>query len=203
MAYVNLVFTMNTPQTSIGALELDALLSEEIRLTSDVTQYPVEGGGFISDHIQALPEELNLSGIITGAGTALYFGGGKSRLVEAVQALRKLHEDESPITISTGLATYEDYAIVSLSMVRSNDTEAIDIEATFRKINRVALETTQIPPERIPESSVRNKVGNTEAKGGEINDKTAEEVPTKRSLLKKALNLVQGGGGDSNPSAEP
>ncbi|POY46512.1 phage baseplate protein, partial [Avibacterium paragallinarum] len=122
MSIVNLLFSaIAGKRTTIGVLELDALLTESTSLSSQITEYPVEDGTVISDHITQESERLSLSGVITSAGTLFNISLGKYKLIEAKETLRELHGRRELITIVTGLDVYEDFAIESLEIERNSD----------------------------------------------------------------------------------
>ena len=58
----------------IGTLELDVTISENHEYGSMVTEFPVEKGGNVSDHIINNPVILNMNGFITNSPVRI-FGG--------------------------------------------------------------------------------------------------------------------------------
>lgn len=191
MSIVNLLFSaLVGKRTTIGVLELDALLTESTTLNSQITEYPVEDGTVISDHITQESEKLSLTGVITGAGTLFNIGLGKYKLIEAKETLRELHTRRELVTIVTGLDVYVDFAIESLSIERNNeDGERLNITAEFRKINKVTLRTEDMPPEKAS-PAVRGKAGQTKANAG----KAATGKPSDTQVEKSRSILSQKSG---------
>ncbi|KGQ61411.1 phage baseplate protein [Gallibacterium anatis] len=191
MSIVNLLFSaLVGKRTTIGVLELDALLTETTSLSSQITEYPVEDGTVISDHITQESERLSLSGVITGAGTLFNVGLGKYKLISAKETLRELHANRELITIVTGLDVYEDFAIESLEIERnSDDGERLNITAEFRKINKVTLRAEEMPPEKV-NASTKGKAGQTKANAG----KAATGKPTDGQARKTILSQKTGKG---------
>ena len=150
MSLVNLLYSyLVGTRTVIGALELDALVSENTSLKSQITEYPIEDGSVISDHISQESETLSLEGVITGTGTLFNIAAGKSKLIAAKEALRTLHKNRELITIITGVDVYEDFAIESCDINRNNkDGEQFSVNLELKKINKVTLRTEEIPPEK-------------------------------------------------------
>ncbi|EOX4865102.1 TPA: phage baseplate protein [Haemophilus influenzae] len=167
MSIVNLLFSaLSGKRTTIGVLELDALLTENTSLSSQITEYPIEDGTVISDHITRESERLSLSGVITGTGTLFNVGLGKYKLIAAKETLRELHAKRELVTIVTGLDVYEDFAIESLEIERnSDDGERLNISAEFRKIQKVTLRKEEVPPEKAAPNA-KGKAGQTKAKIG-------------------------------------
>ncbi|KGQ55033.1 hypothetical protein IO44_07685 [Gallibacterium anatis str. Avicor] len=182
MSIVNLLFSaLVGKRTTIGVLELDALLTETTSLSSQITEYPVEDGTVISDHITQESERLSLSGVITGAGTLFNVGLGKYKLISAKETLRELHANRELITIVTGLDVYEDFAIESLEIERnSDDGERLNVTAEFRKINKVTLRTEEMPPEKAA-PSVKGKTGKTKAQVGKASVATPSAAQANKS----------------------
>lgn len=174
------VFSMfyGTARSQIGYLELDVLVTENLSLPSDVTKYPIEDGSEISDHITQGSEELNITGSISGStsfgldffGDPFSAGSCKSKMIDAVDTLRKMHKERKVVKVITGLGTYEDMGFTALSFNRQSGDKGgnwIDINASLRKIVKVKLKETELPPEQAsPAGGTKGRTGKTETKGG-------------------------------------
>ena len=57
-------------RSAVGALQLDAMVSEQTELRARATQFPVEDGSTISDNVSVDPEKLSISGVVTAAPAA-------------------------------------------------------------------------------------------------------------------------------------
>lgn len=170
VSFISLVFGIG--QTEIGAIPLDCLLSERTQLDSRVTDYTVESGAIISDHIQKRPEVLNLTGTITAAGILVFGGGGRSKLIAAKDQFRTIHDQSVPITVVTGMDLYEDFALQSLSISRDNGGVKYNIDCTLKHINTVKLQKTDIPPEQVAQAT--NAQGEPLGKGTGASGKVGE-----------------------------
>lgn len=172
------IFSMfyGNARSQLGYLELDVLVTENLSLPSDVTKYPIEDGSEISDHITEGSEELNITGSISGSTSfGLDFFGGfnsfgicKSKIIDAVDTLRKMHTERKLIKVVTGLGTYEDMGFTALSFNRQSGDKGgnwIDINASLRKVKKVKLKETELPPEQAT-GSAKGRTGKTESKGG-------------------------------------
>ena len=135
MALIDLVFRLtDTPQTMIGAVRLDALVSEQTSLANGVTQYAVEDGAPISDHISTEAEKLTIEGVVTGASVSLFGTHDRSKMIEAKEALRTINEQRQPITVVTGLDVYPEFAMESCDISRNaDDGEQIRISISLTK----------------------------------------------------------------------
>lgn len=167
MSLVSLLFNAILGQrTTIGVLELDALLMESTSLRSQITEYPVEDGSVISDHITQEAETLTIEGVITGAGTLFNLAHGKAKLIAAKEALRQLHKERALLTVTTGIDIYSDFAIESCEISRTADGgEKFDVNLTLKKIQKVTLRTADIPPEKTS-GKATGKAGKTKTNAG-------------------------------------
>src|SRR4029079_6347961 len=114
-------------QSKLGYLSLDVLVSESLSLPSKVTMYPVEDGNEdITDHITAGNEELTIVGsIASGSAFGMEFGSRcYSKMIDAIDQLRKMHKERKMVTVVTGLGKYEDMAFTNLSIDRNNSPNA-------------------------------------------------------------------------------
>lgn len=166
MSFITLAFGLGAQQTQVGYLLLDALISEDTSLSGQVSRYPVENGsGFISDHIMNESEMLGIVGSVTSAGTTLLSGRGRSKLISAKDALRRMREERVPITIITGMDIYENMGIENIRISRSGPLERIEISMELRKLILVSLRSADVPPEKAAPSA-KGKAGKTETKVG-------------------------------------
>ena len=179
MSFVSMIFGWNGG-SRIGTVPLDALLNEKTSLSSQATSYAVEEGSPVSDHVVQESEKLSLDGWVTAAEVALMGsatrgingvssgGAGRSKLISAKAALREIHANRLPITISTGLDQYVDFVMESCEIGRSNSGgERFEIFASFKKIRKVALRHVDIPPEQTS-GSATGKAGATKTNAGKV-----------------------------------
>lgn len=168
MSLMNLLFGTKTIFGAMGvaAIELDALLNETTVMSSQITEYPVEDGTIVSDHITLDSERLTIEGVISGAGSLFGIKAGKAELINAKETLRELHRTRELITIVTGVDLYEDFAIESCSISRDNEHgEQYQVGLELRKIKKVTLKTEDMPPEKSGKST-QGKAGKTKSNAG-------------------------------------
>ena len=158
---VNMVFGIGG--TTVGALQLDALIEETTELAANVTQYAVEES-----------ERLSLSGVVSGASVVLFGDSGKSKLVQAKALLRQMHEKREPITIVSGLDFYSDYAITNCTIRRGADGEKLDVEMSLIKIRKAQPREADVPPQKAS-GKAKGKAGETGARKGKTAGKTARK----------------------------
>lgn len=187
-------------QSHLAYLALDVLTNETLTLPSDVTKYPIEdGSGDLSDHITAHNEELKISGMISSSSSfGMEFGPlCYSKLIDAIDQLRKMHKERKTFTIVTGLGQYEDMAFTDLTIERSNSAtlggQWLTINAGLRKIIKVALRTAELPPDpNTTSSDAKGKAGKTEQK---TSKSTTDPTTPGGSLALKGAEYAKSKGG--------
>ncbi|MDU4299901.1 MAG: hypothetical protein E7I45_02855 [Eikenella corrodens] len=174
MALIDLVFRLkDSPQTMIGALQLDALISEQTSLVNGVTQYAVEEGAPVSDHISTEAEKLTIEGVVTGASVSLFGTHGRSKMIEAKEALRVINEQRQPITVVTGLDVYPEFAMESCDISRNaDDGEQLRISISLTKIRKAKTREADIPPGKVRQNAA-GKAGETRKPAGRVTSRQA------------------------------
>ncbi len=84
----------------IGNVSIDVLISERHDISMSVTQYAIENGGNVSDHIVENPNTLEIEFEMTNTD------GGRDRSKRAFQEFVKMMQDKKPVQIITEHATY-------------------------------------------------------------------------------------------------
>lgn len=140
---VSLFFRRNR-QYSFGNIVLDLITDETHNFNNAVTQYNVEDGSVISDHIRNELFTGSITGIITNF--SLYTGELVSnRAQDAFDALEQLWRDRELITVNTVLKIYNNVAITGLSVNKSVDSgEMIAINISFIEFNVVNLQEIEL-----------------------------------------------------------
>lgn len=162
---------------------LDVVLSEQHRLSCDVTEFPVEDGGSFSDNIRPKPIELTIEGVITNAplpsmqaaqlakgipqiGLPDTVSGGSNtpaviqylRSDQAYRYLKYLWERRASVTIRTSLGVFQNMAPLDLDIPRDARTgDAIKFTASFRQIQTVTNDRLKT---RVPGFGGKNRRGN-------------------------------------------
>lgn len=152
MADVGLVFT--TVKGKVGTIDLSATLSEGHSRTADVTEYPVEKGSDVADHVRPKPAVLKMEAVVTG----------QKSVGDAWAALEKLLDDGNPITVVTAMKKYDNMALISLDAARESRLGgALKFSATFRTIVLVSSKTKTVAVPRAKPPEVKNKGSPTPA----------------------------------------
>jgi len=117
---LSLLFGKKYKKGKVGSVELDVTMREDHRYSSRVTNYPVEDGSSLSDHIINEPPVVTLEGIVTDTPLAIltFF----NRSVDAFNRLIEIHENRELVTVVTGIKVYQNMAITVLDIPRDLTT---------------------------------------------------------------------------------
>lgn len=135
----------------IGTLELDVVLEEQHDYDSEVTQYPIESGESISDHINLNPVRLTMRGFITQTPVQFLDTNtilGNDLVQTAFDKLVEIRDNKDVIDVVSGLKVYSDMIINRLSIPRDVRTgQSLQFTAGFTQIKKTASigETGEIP----------------------------------------------------------
>lgn len=156
-------------QDVITEIPLDARVGSSYRFSSEITQYPVESGATITDHVHLRPDEITIEGMVTDTPvnelpTVLGLRGDNqaapagARTQGAFDALWTVWRNRLPLTVVTEYLVLDDMIIESLEIPKSPDRgEAIWFTLTLKKITTVETLTAALPPEIVARLKRRRK----------------------------------------------
>lgn len=113
---LSLLFGKKYARTTISSVLLDAVISEDHSYNSRVTNYPIESGLIISDHIISEPDTLQITGIVSDTPLSIFAPFNNS--VNAFDQLVEIQKRKERITVVTGIKVYTDMVITSLQIPR-------------------------------------------------------------------------------------
>lgn len=137
---------------SIGELVLDARIDENHQLSNDVTQYPVEEGSNITDHVRNRPFVLTMTGHVTDSPIE-YFDlsedlnnqEGETRSRSAFDQLITLYNDKSLVDVQTTLNLYQNMVIQDLIIPRNSSIgQELRFTATLIQITKTRTEFASV-----------------------------------------------------------
>lgn len=192
-----------------GNIELDATLKETHVWDSKVTEYPVEEGSPITDHIILSPDRLKIEGFIsdhpilasntiqsyiTGiAGISGITGIGdrisellgdketETRSLSIFNLLRTLRDKKEVLTVYTKYRIYTDMMLSTLSIPRdSSDGESIKFEAEFVNVRFVQTQFVDSPKKKKGKTTGKKVSKQTQSKK-DAGDKQPKQVPQEKS----------------------
>ena len=129
----------------IGLVKLSLSVQEQHQFGSKVTQFPVEDGSVMSDHIQNEPDKLTLQGFVTDSPISTLDTSGPGNGETAFEALERIHRTREPVRVFTTLKEYQDMAMERFSVPKNSQTgETLRFTASFVKIRKVSSLTVQV-----------------------------------------------------------
>lgn len=153
----------------IGSLAIDCVIDENITLSSNVTDAPIETGESIADHAYNDPIKLSFTGIVSDSDPARALQNISNIVrtavtnprdilntikntyktlprLEAYETLVQIWQNKEPIDVVMGLETYTRMMIENISIPRNADSgDALFFTADLKQVTilpRVASLTT-------------------------------------------------------------
>lgn len=169
-SYPKITRTVSEP-AKIGDLQVDVVLSKEVTLDSEVSEYPVEDGFPVSDHVTRKPMTLSMEVICTPTPVSWFdtLGANQNRLGEVTTALLKIYNEANPITVTTPDAIYKEMVMTHAPLPRRvEDGLCYKMQLDFVHVRRVKPKTEDIP-EGQTSSEAEGKAGESEKDGGAAN----------------------------------
>ncbi len=161
------LFTRTDYAYGIDDVTFDMILDEDHSKTAKVTEYAIEDGTPVSDHIELQPRELKFTALVSNFSiSAQAVSPGYNRAADTWTALKLLMDDKRLVTITTVLERYADMAITSVSAPRTGRTgDAIEFSVTAREVRVVKLRATTITGVVRPRTDAQ-KQASTKVDGG-------------------------------------
>ena len=191
MSLVSFFFS-NVPRGKIGSLTIDATINDSVSYASSVTQYPVEEGSFISDHITIQPYTVEIRGLISDSPffipgiteNSSFLTLNNSRVKNAYEELLALFVKKEPFDVVTGLDVYSDVFFTSFDISRDANTgKALSFDAKFQQILFATPATVKIPKSNI--KSTKKDLAQSTVNKGSTQAADAESKRQSESLLYK------------------
>lgn len=146
------------PRGNIGGISIDATISDSLSYKAVITEYPVEEGSFISDHINLQPYTVEMRGIVSDSPLSSpnihenrnFNEDSNSRVKNAYEALLDLYFTKEPFDVVTGLDIFENVFFTSFEINRDATTgEALSFSAEFQEILFAVPSIIPIPREKV------------------------------------------------------
>ena len=149
----------------------DVVNSENHQMTAEATQYEIEDGSDISDHVINRGKFLTIEGIISDDPITIFDTSILERTIsnvtpsiirsklpyglsgdsgkpskEAFDILEKIYDNKIPLTIITGLKKYDNMIMEDLNIpITSKTIRSLSFTATFRQIRIVSTQFVTTP----------------------------------------------------------
>lgn len=157
-----------TEPATIADLQVDVVISKETTFDSEVTQYPVEDGFPVADHVTRNPMQLTMEVVCTPTPVTFFsnLGANQNRLNEVTNAIMKIYNDGEPITVTTADAIYKDMVMTHAPLPRKvEDGLCYKMQIDFVHVRRVKPKTEDVP-EGQTSGEAEGKSGESEKDAG-------------------------------------
>lgn len=144
LLFRNLAGAKNLP-SRIGWLTVDVTIEESHDFGAGVTDWPVEGGALITDHVRLKPKSLTITGFVSDTPLDLVgLSLGRSRAASAFFVLEQMWQARVPFTVVSQLRVYNNMVIESLSVPKQRE-QAIRFTCSMREVQLVSGQNTLLP----------------------------------------------------------
>lgn len=177
---------------------IDVRVSENHTFKSRTTDYPVEDGSVLADHVIVDPFVIGMTGVISNTplprlGNEISTTGiGERRSDVAYEALVKANRQKSNVIYDSTLATYSGI-LTDLSVTKDSNTgEAISFSATFKEIRKGLIkraDPTTFPNENALSSAVADRASSETNQGTER--LSAWDEAQRRVALENATSIAE------------
>jgi len=127
----------------VGAIELDASISETHTAANDITKFPVEQGVDITDHVRRQPDRVSIRGIVTDHPIyGISRGPGfirptltSGRSLDAYGKFLTMLDEAQLVSVVTSLRQYQNMVIESMKVPRTAKLgRAVEVSLELREI---------------------------------------------------------------------
>lgn len=133
---------------TIDGYVLDSITEETVSYASEVTEYPVESGGKIADHVQNDAPIVTFTALVSDSpigDAAKARGANVVPSSEAKEFLLGLRAERRPFTFVGTTGTYDLMVFTSLEFPRDGETGAVlRIEAELRQLTLAEVKRTVV-----------------------------------------------------------
>ena len=159
----------------IKNFEIDAAISEQHEMTSEITDHPVEKGADITDHVRPKPRRYTLTGLVSddpiGALAKRRTADGiESPAAACQELLEQLWTDSEVFKVISTLKVYDNMVIESTSFgVDASTGHALPFTCTLRQLEIVTTKRSVIivgVPRAANKSNKGNKPTKTKTNAG-------------------------------------
>lgn len=133
------------------SLDFDVTIDEVHDWSNDVTQFPVENGSPISDHIRQTPDKVSITGVISNSAFSEIalrdIKSLKDRCQTSFDVLRNLMEGGRLLTVYTKHKIYTNMALKSSNIPRDAAIgDSIKFKLEFINVRIVNTKVVDVPP---------------------------------------------------------
>lgn len=190
---------------SVGGVKFDVLMNESIERSAEVPQYPVEDGYSVSDSILLSPLTISITALISNMPVSWQhkFKGQSNRTKTEVNKLIELYEKKTLVTYYNRKKPYNNMAITSLSVPRTEEmAECVEISLTLQEVIVTKPKVVDIDASYMRSGTTGTYAGTASTSSENTGDQsTSEEKSTEKcsilyglgSAIKSGVSNLLGG----------
>lgn len=149
---------------SVGGIEGDALISEDINYSADIPEYPIESGYNVSDTISLKPVSLNITLFISDSPVTWRGRKGHkpsvNRTKKICKKLEKLYFSRKLVKIVTTDKIYKNMGITSITISHTKEIGyARQVQMSLKKVYVTKRKTVYIPSYILQSGSSKENAG--------------------------------------------
>ena len=168
------------PRHSIGAIELDAVVTETHGAEVEITDFPIETGSTITDHVRRKPLTLAMTVVLSDLTDA---GPLPGRSIDLVNQLYLMQSDAKVLSVYTPARTYDSMLIQSIGVPRDSKSGCgLTLNVSLKQISLVQNRQTKRVNSRTARAQPKAKVGKTNPVNG----------PAATDSQKKSVSVLSG-----------
>lgn len=202
MAQATLVY--KTPAKSIGGITVDAFMSENYNFSNEVSEIPIEEGVTVTDNVIENPDEIQIEGFFGKyefkaensmsdqklASISAKIPNVMQRVKRYYQELLRLKKAREPLTLVTGLDTFDNMVITNLNIPRDVQTGAdLHFTMSLKKLPIIHSETVQISVSNAPVTSASDMIQSTAETGTQAKQQADNDIikQTRKQWVKNGM----------------
>lgn len=144
----------------IDGYPVDVEVSGDFAFVNEVTEYPVESGSDVVDHVRTKPMEITIEGVVSDTPIGEIANEREAGVVHSRTAyirLKEIHARREPVTLDTSRGRFVNMVLARLSTPTSAATgDSLQFTGTFKEVRLITNERTTIRV-RVPRARKKEK----------------------------------------------
>lgn len=169
---------------SDGSISIDCRTSEKHSFSSKTTDYPVENGSSMTDHVIANPYQIGVDGIVSNTPldeTESFTGNGTRRSDEAYELLVNAVDNGTSVVLSTSLAVYIGIITQFDSTKDVSSGEGLPFSITFREVLKGKV--------KLGDPVALDKIKGADTPAGNASAGTGDRTESKKDAGRKQMTV--------------
>lgn len=168
------------PRHSIGAIELDAVVTETHGAEVEITDFPIETGSTITDHVRRKPLTLAMTVVLSDLTDG---GPVPGRSIDLVNQLYLAQSEAKVLSVYTPAKVYDSMLIQSIGVPRDNKSGCgLTLNVALKQVSLVQNRQTKKVNSRTARAQPKSKSGKTNPVNG----------PAATDSQKKSVSVLSG-----------